>query len=393
MTETAEKIGPDSVMNILADRMFKVTYLSALSSACGAGIVIYAQWSSSNWQPLLLWATVMLATSLFRIIASRKGLDTLARNDSPVRFVNLQTALSGCVGLAWVSSLFLFDTGAIDQNLSIRLMMILAILSFTVSSMAVFRRIILVYLASIVVPMLAFFYTHDYLRQWDTLFPSFLIYATLIAAISYRTNRQIFAAASDQVQVATLTGQLQQALRVETQLRHELNIRVDTDELTGILNRRGIMKQLTLKLARCRRFRQVAAILIIDIDHFKKINDNHGHANGDLVLIGTVENIKTQLRDTDIFGRFGGEEFLIFLPATGESQALAVADRIRTYVEDSTTQLETGPIKTTISIGIAICTGTEEKDTLFVRADDALYRAKNNGRNRVEIEKPQLHPV
>jgi len=390
MTEPPSQSQPENILTILSERMFKVTYLSALSSVCGTGIVIYAQWSSTNWQPMFGWAIAILMTSLLRIIVARQGLERLARGVHPGRLINLQTILSACVGSGWVSSLFLFDTGVIDPNLSIRLMMILAVLSFTISSMSVFMRITATYLASIVVPMLAFFYTHPYLQQWDSLFSTFLIYTGLIAAISYRTNRQIYAAASDQVQVATLTAKLQDALSVETRLRNELNIRVDTDELTGVLNRRGIMKQLNLELARCKRYKQVAAILIIDIDFFKKVNDTYGHANGDLVLVSVVENIKTQLRMTDIFGRFGGEEFLIFLPATGQTGALEVAERIRKCVEVSAIKLDSDSIHATISTGVAICAGEDTTDDLFQRADAALYAAKHNGRNRVELESPAV---
>lgn len=387
MADTSTKVQSDSILNILSDRMFKVTYLSALSSMCGVGIVIYAQWSNTNWQPLLGWTVCILVTSLFRIVVSRLGLEALARGNNPAKFVNLQSVLVGFVGIGWVSSLFLFDTAVIDQNLCIRLMMILAVLSFTVSSMAVFKRTAIIYLASIVVPMLAFFYTHPYLDQWATLFPIFLIYSALIAGISYRTNQQIYAAASDQVQVASLTERLKQALAVETQLRHELNIRADTDELTGILNRRGLMKQLHLELARCKRYKQVASILILDIDFFKKVNDTYGHAMGDLVLVRTVENVKNLLRETDVFGRFGGEEFLIFLPATEEEGTLLVAERIRKFIAQATIELEAAPIQITVSIGVATGSVNEGVDDLFVHADYALYAAKNHGRNRVEIFK------
>ena len=385
MTDTSTKVQSAGILNILSDRMFKVTYLSALSSVCGAGMVVYSQWTSTNWQPLLGWTVTILLTSLLRIMVSRLGLNAIGQGETPGKFVNLQTILAGCVGVGWVSSLFLFDTAVIDERLSMRLMMILAILSFTVSSMAVIKRITIVYLASIVLPMLAFFYTHAYLQQWTTLFPSFMIYTALIAAIAYRTNQQIYAAASDQVQVASLTERLQYALVVETQLRHELNIRADTDELTGILNRRGLMKQLQLELARCKRYRQSASILILDIDFFKKVNDTYGHASGDLVLVRTVENVRNLLRETDVFGRFGGEEFLIFLPATNEDGTLLVAERIRKFIEQAKIELDVASIQITISIGVAICSGNEGVDDLFVHADFALYAAKNQGRNRVEF--------
>ncbi len=327
---------------------------------------------------------------IFRIVFARHGLIALRQGIAVDHYINIQAVLSGLVGLIWVSALYLFDTGTIDQNLSIRLMMLLGALGFTISSMAIFKRVFIAYLSCLVIPMLSYLMTHDYLHQWHALLPSFIIYSTLIALVSYRTNQQIYAAALDQVQVATLTEKLQQALTAERQVRDELAIRADTDELTGIYNRRGLIKHLNLELARCKRFPRSAAALMIDIDHFKKINDTHGHTVGDLVLIKVVDLIRQQLRDTDVFGRFGGEEFLLILPMMEKPGALIAAERIRKFIEANPIQLQQQSIQITISTGVAIYHSPDSMDELITRADHALYTAKNNGRNRVALERHEL---
>jgi diguanylate cyclase (GGDEF)-like protein len=386
MTDQSIKEKSEQITNILANKLFKVTFVSAPSSVIAACIVIYAQWNIKNWQPLLYWAMGIIVISITRFMVARLGTESFHRGENPVLYLNTQAILSGLLGLGWVSAMFIFDNGSIDENLSIRLMMILGALGITVTSMAILKRIFIPYISTIVIPMLFFLITHEYLHQWNVLLPSFLIFSGLVVMISIRTFQQNYIAASDQVQIIALTKQLQEALVVEKELRYELDIRADTDELTGILNRRGLMKQLHLEVARCRRLSRTVAVLMIDIDYFKKVNDTYGHTNGDLVLLRTVETIKTQLRDADVFGRFGGEEFLLILPEMGEEGTLSAAERIRQAVENSEIEFEHSAIKISISIGVAIFSRDDEINDLIVRADHALYAAKNNGRNRVEID-------
>ncbi len=169
-------------------------------------------------------------------------------------------------------------------------------------------------------------------------------------------------------------------------MRAELSRRVDTDELTGIFNRRGILAHLNSELVRCRRFQWPAAVLMIDIDHFKDVNDTHGHASGDLAIRTMVDAVRKQLRETDVMGRIGGEEFLVVLPVTGKDGALVAAERIRESIPRKLIALPDCSIQITISNGVAIYLHEDDADRLIARADHALYAAKHNGRNRVEIE-------
>jgi diguanylate cyclase (GGDEF)-like protein len=156
------------------------------------------------------------------------------------------------------------------------------------------------------------------------------------------------------------------------------------DGLTGVLNRRGL-EDAALKMQDiCKRINLSMAILLIDIDHFKKVNDKYGHLTGDDVLRHISKEIAKILRSSDVLGRYGGEEFCVFLPNTTESDAIGLAERIRAGVEASPFQDVQGSIKTTVSIGVAdsVRAGYDFKG-LVATADSAMYGAKNGGRNRV----------
>ena len=157
-----------------------------------------------------------------------------------------------------------------------------------------------------------------------------------------------------------------------------------TDSLTGIANRRHFREQMQLEMARVKRFEQPAALLMLDLDHFKLINDTYGHAVGDAVLEHFARVVGLRLRTTDLFGRLGGEEFAILLLGSGLDAAVAFADRLRMVVAEAPAMTRSGAIPYTVSIGVADVTGRDElPDSVLARADDALYRAKAAGRNRV----------
>lgn len=156
-----------------------------------------------------------------------------------------------------------------------------------------------------------------------------------------------------------------------------------TDSLTGAFNRRHFLAQMELELSRYLRQRVPLSILSLDIDHFKRINDTHGHAAGDLAIRAFVEAIAVQLSQADRVGRMGGEEFCVLLPATGLRDAALVAENIRRSVAALKLPVESGPLRFTTCVGVAEVTENDTVDSLLRRADIALYRAKREGRNRV----------
>lgn len=167
---------------------------------------------------------------------------------------------------------------------------------------------------------------------------------------------------------------------LETQ--RELQRQALTDPLTHIMNRRAILGRLTEEMARAPRQGLPLSIGVMDIDHFKMVNDQHGHAGGDNVLKTVVERALRALRAYDALGRIGGEEFLIVMPGVGSRDAAIVLERIRHIIRQSPIEMPGTEITVTVSIGGAVNAG-ESADELLHLADEALYRAKGEGRDRV----------
>lgn len=160
-----------------------------------------------------------------------------------------------------------------------------------------------------------------------------------------------------------------------------------TDPLTQLLNRRALTVRLVAELERVRRYNSPLTMLMIDIDHFKAINDTHGHLAGDEVLRGVAGMLLRAVRSVDMVARYGGEEFVIALPETGEQGAVAFAERLRQRVESHPFPEVTAAHKRGVTVSIGVSTfpapHVESAEDLFARADAALYRAKERGRNRV----------
>jgi diguanylate cyclase (GGDEF)-like protein len=184
---------------------------------------------------------------------------------------------------------------------------------------------------------------------------------------------------------------LNQSLHEEIIRRRELEVELKhlaiTDPLTGLANRRHFSQRLEEELHRARRLNKPLAVIYIDIDHFKMVNDSLGHTAGDQALRHLGEVCHQTLRDIDFIARVGGEEFVAILIDSDLPQAADAAERLRAKVSDSPVLLNEGAPKTiTISLGVAALTNTDlHGESLLHRADQALYAAKRNGRNRVEL--------
>lgn len=159
------------------------------------------------------------------------------------------------------------------------------------------------------------------------------------------------------------------------------------DPLTGVRNRASMAELLERDLHSAHRMGTRLSVLMLDIDHFKSINDLHGHAGGDAVLIAVAHLLQDKLRNVDAIFRYGGEEFLIVLPNTGEPQVMLVAERLRQRIADMVVVHASKRINISVSFGAAVAKLNERQQTLLERADTALYAAKNSGRNRVCLAK------
>jgi len=177
---------------------------------------------------------------------------------------------------------------------------------------------------------------------------------------------------------AQIAGAIERA-RLVAELREQAT----RDPLTGVLNRRALFARLEIEIERAHRYGHPLSLLMLDLDHFKRINDDHGHPTGDAALVLAARTLASRLRATDAIGRFGGEEFVILMPETPLHMAVGVADRMRMQLATAELVTEMGRLFVTVSFGAAEYDGRATADELIACADAALYEAKAEGRDRV----------
>jgi diguanylate cyclase (GGDEF)-like protein len=205
---------------------------------------------------------------------------------------------------------------------------------------------------------------------------NFLLAAHLSCSLENVLTRQ---------QLATANARLRDHDIRLTQLNLQLQQLAHTDDATGLFNKRRLFEQLQAEIARARRYGEILSCLMLDIDQFKHVNDTHGHQAGDEVLRQIGGLLRRSLRVTDFVARYGGEEFTVLLPRTDGSGAWRVAENLRSTLKNHEFILPACSIHLTVSIGIACCTKFDKLDAqqIILRADNALYRAKGSGRDKV----------
>ena len=187
------------------------------------------------------------------------------------------------------------------------------------------------------------------------------------------------------VPLSTADGRIAGAVQVQhditerKRLEERLRAVAEHDELTGAYNRRFLFEFLKEEIERCRRYRAPLSVIMFDLDHFKKVNDTHGHQAGDRLLAGIVECVRGELRAVDVLARYGGEEFVVAAPGIGWRQAEALAERLRARI--AAERFDALP-QVTCSFGVCGFDGGDA-DSLIRRADELMYEAKRKGRNCV----------
>ncbi|GAA5166303.1 GGDEF domain-containing protein [Viridibacterium curvum] len=187
----------------------------------------------------------------------------------------------------------------------------------------------------------------------------------------------------DQIRIGDTVLKFLAGSDIEAQYHAAVNRMAITDGLTGLSNRMRLDTLLAEEVLRARRYNRALSVMMLDVDHFKRINDTHGHLIGDAVLRQIATALRQRLRPSDEIGRFGGEEFCAVLPETPLDKASLIAESLRELVQSQPFLVDETAIHLTVSIGISTLADNMQAEDLYRLADEALYRAKNAGRNRI----------
>jgi diguanylate cyclase (GGDEF)-like protein len=223
-----------------------------------------------------------------------------------------------------------------------------------------------------------------YERTWFRGVVLLLLVLAIYGGVRLYTARLVHRRDQLEREVAARTAELEDSRTELLKANERLSVIAEHDFLTGILNRRGFFDRVGPSIAEHRRTGSTYNLLLIDMDHFKKLNDSLGHAAGDEALKKVATAIAQQLRPTDFLARYGGEEFILYLPKTTPEDAYALAERIRLLIQSDLVEATGASFALTVSIGLASANPVEDFESVVRRADENLYRAKREGRNRTQ---------
>lgn len=356
-----------------------------------------------------LWAGALVALFFLRRGHAREALRQ-SMGDTVQRYQRLYwTMFGGAIALAigFASGMWLLGNGQIDALLLLRLLVLGGSAAVNLSLMGLHPRVYGSFLAVMIG------LTSLYLALEVPGFPGgpigssaiMAFFAWMLFSRSRDERRQAQQGLQTRLGQDQLVARLRETLAEQQLVRESLEIKsaeleasnkklselATHDAMTGAFNRGHVQELLRQGVARFARYRQPICALLLDIDHFKQVNDRYGHALGDEVLRSMSATVMASLREGDIYGRWGGEEFLALLPNVGLQSALEAAERLRTDVAALRIFTPTGPehsIGITVSIGVAEIQEGENAESLVARADTALYQAKAAGRNRVVASAP-----
>lgn len=363
---------------------------------------IFLAWLQMGHVPaviILTWLAVVTLPDALTVMASFK-FDRVPRTLEAMRNWQARQTLIHCMtGLAWGSAMLFFvnENTPIEQEMKI-ILVLMVVSALAVIPVATSLASLISFLIGITsIPLIHYVFgshpDHLWLAIGSIILMGCAIHFGWIAhnqiranVVSSVINDQLASALSDaNLTINETNRQLQEKNVALTQAMEKLNNQATHDELTGLYNRRYILQRLEDQLQDIRRYHTACSIALLDIDHFKLVNDRYGHGIGDLVLKGFASRILGALRQGDVFARYGGEEFLLVLPMTELEDAGKLVDRLRQLVEESSIIREPVSITIQSSFGVAQILSTEAVHDCISRADSALYRAKKCGRNRVEL--------
>lgn len=382
---------------VMADRVRAFTERSvsgAWTSPLGTALLAWTQVGVAGWQLTLFWFGLINIVEVLLIgVGYLYQRSTLGDEGAPV-WVKVQVACSGLLGLAWGLSVWFFWVDGEFLTYIINLMVLVGVSAVSMIILAPIRLAAMMFSTGVVLPLLV-----QLAVVPNPLWPQIATGLVVLVVIQLRYARMVeaefFRALDSAVRNASLVALLSQARSALHETNEQIAAKnaslqealgrlgelVTHDELTGVFNRRFILEQLDIQIARMARHASTASVLMFDLDHFKRINDHFGHPVGDKALRATVAAVQAELRDGDQLARVGGEEFMVLLPATTQQAAAVLGERLRQAIAAIVMQEGDEQVAWTASFGAAELKPAEDLASWLRRVDAALYRAKAQGRN------------
>lgn len=368
---------PDMKLTLATTLLKRVRFLAVMGL-----IGVMAMTATQEGTYLHTWGLAMAVLIGLRGVFAQARLKALDTNPaSAMRHIAQDALHVATISTGWGLSLFLFESGAMDWSHHTRITFLAITLVIIIFSNGSVYLTALAYTTPLFLMLCWLFYSRNYIVPRVPHMVVLLGFGVLLIAIV----RQMHLLALERYTLIQATQALNVSLANEKQLHKEMAALSHQDELTGILNRRGILAALGAEIARAHRHHTALGILVIDIDHFKRINDTHGHAAGDAALRAVTYTIESLLRESDSFGRLGGDELLLVLPHLTASGPAILAERVRQSVANLSLDMDGQLGSVTLSIGVASLLPTEDSNALLARADQALYSAKTEGKNKVVL--------
>lgn len=401
LPEALPELSEEAVQVRLMRELFVRTRESALVDFLPVLLLGWAHWEAQPLWQLGVWAGLMLGVLVYRWLVAHLFLARPKSQAARVRAWLLLERL-GAVGLAaaWVSSMVLLGRGEVDGLFHLRLICLVALAAFLLSALGINLQVYANFLVALVLGTLWVLYLHypAYAYALPTVAVGLALYVLMLLLRSrgeYRRAREwVRARLTQRKLLDQLHQNIQQELQMHDMLRNRTHELEETnrklgelaihDGLTGAFRRGHIEAELRRQVKAWERSPDDFSILLLDIDHFKNVNDEYGHPTGDEVLRRLAEQVQGMLRGSDLFGRWGGEEFIVLLPGTDLDRAVEAGERLRLALAGLTFKADAGRrFCITVSIGVAHLEPGETAASLTERADKALYAAKHAGRNRV----------
>lgn len=347
--------------------------------------VVWMHWGHISNAVVLAWMSFMFAVMGIRLLLGWKWQSTETDPSRWRPLLNWRILISALYGVGWGGSMMVLNTSSLDVLTAFKVGTLTAALGVMLNSMSV---VFVVYLAFLgpcwIALMIYIFFLSGFLSSQEALIcgVAVTIFGIVLVGASFsiaRLTRMFFLR---KFELDEALAQTRESHQREIEMSEKLAEQARRDALTGTYNRRHLTEQLDYQINTYLRTEQPFSVISIDIDHFKRINDQHGHDIGDVVLKGISHVMSQTLREIDIYGRWGGEEFLCILPNTDTDEAMVCAERLRNNMKQARFSESISDLQVTASLGVTSAHHGDGVKDMLKRADLALYQAKAEGRDR-----------